>query len=430
MRYFLKPLNAIVDSCFAWFTPGWRRKGHEARAALTRYYRYNKTTLSEEKAQQINSLKNSLSEALLNWKKQEVIQLTEKTKSLGEGLDGFNREAALEIVESFFVIMVVFLGIRTYYLQPFRIPTGSMQPTLNGITIHDIEEKDIPAAPQRWLEAITHGSEYVNIKIDSPKTIIDLRTEQHLLLFTRTVITFSDGTTETVPCAEGALTEYFIKKGILVNKKFRPLKAGETLICARLDAGDMVIVNRMAYHFRKPELGETFVFDTRGINTDMPQAMPDQSKASHFIKRLCGLPGDTLEIKQPHLYINGEIAQAPYIQRVAACQAPYNSVGYNQDSKPILKIDLTDSQEVQKDKKIQNIFENKRYSQMAISADKPVFHLKNPADDPNAREYAALGDNTTNSKDSRYWGPVHQFNILGPAVFTVWPFAPHWGNIE
>ena len=48
----------------------------------------------------------------------------------------------------------------------------------------------------------------------------------------------------------------------------------------------------------------------------------------------------------------------------------------------------------------------------------------------NMREYAALGDNTTNSLDSRYWGPVKQFNIIGPASFALWPFTAHWGNIE
>ncbi len=430
MRYLLKPLNAIVDSCFAWFTPGWRRKGNEARAALTRYYRYNRTSLTEEKAKQITTLITDLKESLLQWKKQEVIELTTKTKSLGEGLDGFNREAALEIIESFFVIMVVFLGIRTYYLQPFRIPTGSMQPTLNGITIHDIDEKDIPSAPQRWLEAVTHGREYVNIKLDRPKTIKKLKTEQHLLLFTRTVITFDDNSTVTVPCAEGALIDYFEKKGIKQYGQYRPMKAGETLICAKIDAGDMVVVNRMAYHFRKPELGETFVFDTRGINTNMPMKMPDQSNASHFIKRLCGLPGDTLEIKQPNLYINGEIAQAPYIQRVAACLAPYNSTGYNQETRPVLNIKPGDSPDKKVYKEHKYEFDLISYPQMAISEDKPAFVLKNPTDNPNAREYAALGDNTENSKDSRYWGPVRQYNILGPAVFTVWPFAPHWGNIE
>lgn len=431
MRYLLKFLNALLDSCLAWFMPGWRRQGNEARAALTRYYNYNKHTLNDERTQQIQSLLTELKQALTFWRKDEVVSLTAKTKSLGEGLEGFSRPVVLEIVESFFVIMVVFLGIRTYYLQPFRIPTGSMQPTLNGITIHSIDEKEIPAAPIRWLKAITHGSEYVNIKIDNAKTIQSLRTEQQWLLFTRTVITFSDGSKETVPCAEGALREYFLKTGILgQDYQFRPMKPGETLICARLDAGDMVVVNRMIYHFRKPERGETFVFDTRGINTNVPQAMPEQSNASHFIKRICGLPGDAVEIRQPYLYIDGKPAQEKTIQRVSACQAPYNATGYNIAATPLLQIPQGTTYEQHlrlKDRFARILFE---YDQMALSESKPVMQLSASPGNPNMREYAALGDNTVNSKDSRYWGPVRQYNVLGPAVMTIWPFAPHWGSIE
>lgn len=434
MRYLLKPLNIVTDSCFAWFTPGWRRRGHEAKNALKRYYNYNKPDLTEEKRQQICALVNELKEALLFWRKAEVISLTEKAKSMGEGLKGFTRPVALELVESFFVIMVVFLGIRTYYFQPFRIPTGSMQPSLNGIIVEPIDPEDIPSAPQRWLEAITHGREYVNITVDRDKTIAGLANKSRFLILTSTEITFDDGSKVDVPCAPGALLDYFKKQGIWneETRSYRPLKAGETLICAQMNAGDMVIVNRMAYHFRKPERGETFVFDTRDIKTD-GLALPDQNKASHFIKRLCGLPGDTLTIQGPDLIVNGEKATEATIQRVAACKEPYNEVGYNLITPPDEPQKM--QQTIFADKNTERLYDlyhqaKAEYDEMYLTQDKPVQTLKAEENNPNMREYAALGDNTENSKDSRYWGPVRQYNILGPAVLTLWPFSSHWGSID
>lgn len=436
MQFLLRPLNAIADTLLAWFTPGWRRKGHEALSALVRYYKYNRPTINEEQTKKITELISELRSALLYWKKDATIEATKRATDLGELLKGFRRDVVTELVESFFVIMVIFLGIRTYYLQPFRIPTGSMQPTLNGITVNPITPEEIPSAPVRWMQAITHGSSYVNIKIDSPKKIVDLRTEQHWLIFTRTAIIFNDRSVEYVPCASGALVEYLSSRNLLVSRnESRMLQPGETLICARLDAGDMVVVNRMAYHFRKPERGETFVFDTRGINTKLSNDNPDQREASHYIKRLCGLPGDTLSINTPNLLINGSPATEWQIQRVAACKPPYNTTGYNYPNEPkyslpagIAHFSRATAAEKQRYQLIKQEWD--MYNQYYLSRKKPILVLKKDLITPILSEYAALGDNTINSQDSRYWGPVRQFNVLGPASFSIWPFSSHWGLID
>jgi signal peptidase I len=47
-----------------------------------------------------------------------------------------------------------------------------------------------------------------------------------------------------------------------------------------------------------------------------------------------------------------------------------------------------------------------------------------------AKAYFALGDNSYNSYDSRWWGQVPEENLVGRGLFVYWPFIPHWGLIR
>lgn len=410
MILFLKKLLfGVVDCLFTWFLPKWRRQGCEMLQAVRRYANMRRHCLSPEELEQCAVREAELGAALLAWNREETIRLTKLADLQCSAMPGFTRGALVEIVESFFIIMVVFLGIRTYYAQPFRIPTGSMQPSLNGIIVEHVEE--IPALPERMWDMVTKGSSYVEAIADKSKRIVSIDERRKWIMFTETVLTFDDHSTVSVPSAPGAVMQYFRERGKLTESKLgvhlSPFSAGEIIIRARANAGDMVVVNRAAYHFRKPERGETFVFDTRGINVKMTSEaealLSDQSEATHYIKRLCGLPGDTLFVNSPLLMVNGKPAEEPTIARVAAGKAPYNACGYQQLSF--------------------------RQQPSAWLTNLSPVQLQNPSK-AILREYAALGDNTTNSLDSRYWGPVRQFNIVGPASFTLWPFTSHWGCIE
>ena len=403
--------NWFVDKTFiSWFTPKWRKQGCETAGVLARHIHTYSHKLPPEELAECKVMLGKLRTALHDWDAEETERVSKQVNVHCESMPGFKRNPVLEVVESFFVIMVVFLGIRTYYAQPFRIPTGSMQPTLNGIIVHPVDE--IPSAPTRIWDMLTLGSSYVEAVSDGNKQLVDIEDHPKWLLFTETVLSFDDGSKVALPSAKGAVIQYLQEQGKIRTTpsgvmKLGRFRTGETIIRARVDAGDMVIVNRMAYHFRKPERGEPFVFDTRGINTSMQSPamgqIEDQMAGTHFIKRLCGLPGDQVYIDTPTLFINGTPAAEPGMQRVMARQAPYNPVGY---------------QTLEKGR-----------NPMAYLTDEGHRVLQNPPD-ANLREYLALGDNTVKSLDSRFWGPVRQFNVLGPAWFTLWPFTEHWGGID
>lgn len=406
MRLLQRLLFAFIDTFLAWFTPTWRKEGHIVASNTKRYLNHFEDKITAERYEELASPLKELKAALNSWDKENTKRLSLLITTRAEGRLGYNRPALVEMVESIFVIMVVFLALRTYYAQPFRIPTGSMQPSLNGIIIHPVDE--IPSLPERMLNMVTKGSSYVDIVANSPKTIVGLNSKTKWLLFMETEIQFDDGSRATVPSAPGAVMEYLQTVG---KSKTTPqgtflghFKAGEVVIRGRADAGDMVLVNRVAYHFRKPERGECFVFDTRGIQTSTTaKKLNDQSAGTHYIKRLAALPGDSIQLEKPHLLINGEIAKEATFKRVMDRQSPYNPAGYHAISRTLYPLGfLTEGTE------------------RTLSTSPPNSNLK---------EYVALGDNTLNSLDSRYWGPVHQFNVLGPAFLVLWPFTSHWGLI-
>lgn len=70
-----------------------------------------------------------------------------------------------------------------------------------------------------------------------------------------------------------------------------------------LQLQDRVMVNKFIYYFKEPQRGDVVVFDPPAeLNSDKP-----------FIKRLIGLPGETVEVKNSKVYINGKALVEPYL---------------------------------------------------------------------------------------------------------------------
>ncbi|MXQ53205.1 signal peptidase I [Shimazuella alba] len=121
-----------------------------------------------------------------------------------------------------------------------------------------------------------------------------------------------------------------------------------------MQTGDKVIINKLIYRFKSPARGEIIVFHTQG--------------EKDLIKRIIGLPGETIQVKNSRVYINGKMLSEPYL-----------SFSTQTSTVPPTKI--------------------------------AAGHL------------FVMGDNRANSADSRDLGPIPIDQIVGRAEFIYWPIS-------
>lgn len=286
-----------------------------------------------------------------------------------------------ENTEAIVVAVIIALGVRTYFLQPFTIPTGSMQPTLNGI-IGVPNNNPQPNMLVRLAHSVLLGRTYLNTVAKQDETIQGLVEHQYLRFFVFTNIITSHGS-YWIRCGRDTLVNHFeVKPG-------RNYKAGEPIARGYVNTGDHVFVDKMSYHFRSPHRGDVFVFVTTNI-AGIESRLDPNLGSQYYIKRLGGLSGDRMRISPPNLFINGAPAKEPGFQRVMAASNGYRGYG----SGPTY---LSDSE---------NTFEVP------------------------PKTFFALGDNSYNSLDSRYFGPVPEENLTGCGFLVFWPFNNHWGFIR
>lgn len=415
------------------FTPKWKKEADLLVKGARKFLHYKRDLLKPDRIAEIESRREDLLAAIKAKDKSAADEASKQLRATCENV--LPREvpqtAFQENFEVMFVAIIIALGLRAYYLQPFRIPTGSMQPTLNGIVGTPMPEAKWPAFPVRWFEKFARGRSYVKVVMDEDRRIaFDARgqmmmgDDQFMHFFSRSVIVFSDSKPGyfskllgkdplRLPAPLGPMQEIGLLNALnIAAANGGVIPKGTVLAEGTVDSGDLVLVDKFSYHFRKPTRGEVFVFDTIGIR-GIHGRSGDQAAGSHYIKRLCGVPGDTLSIDEPNLLVDGKIANEPGIQRVAIGDPPFpqGHPGYTVSRPERFPPGV------------------RPLPQYLDSADRTLtLRAQAPL---GMREYAALGDNTMNSLDSRYWGTVKEFNLVGPALFSLWPLTTgHWGFIR
>lgn len=151
-----------------------------------------------------------------------------------------------------------------------------------------------------------------------------------------------------------ALVIYFLLQFVV---QFKPV-SGSSMEPTFAEKGDRVIISRVLYLFHEPERGDIITFK------------PPFKSSRDYIKRVIGLPGETVEIKKGKVYIDGQLLDEPYI------------------------------------------IESFTYSEEAVTIPEDFYYV--------------LGDNRDNSSDSHIWGMLPKENIVGKVWFCYWP-PSMWG---
>lgn len=162
---------------------------------------------------------------------------------------------------------------------------------------------------------------------------------------------------EWIVVVGGALVIALVIKTFLLQAFYIPSSS----MVSTLNIGDRVLVNKLSYDLHDVHRGDIIVFER-------PEAEAGTSTITDLIKRVIGLPGDTVEAQNGQVLVNGEPLDEPYLDE-GVTTGDFDPVTVPEG------------------------------------------------------QYFMMGDNRGDSRDSRFFGPIAEETIVGRAFFRVWPLG-------
>jgi signal peptidase I len=333
-----------------------------------------------------------------------------------------------ENVEVLLVALAVAMAIRTFFIQPFKIPTGSLQPTLFGVNSvpdftkiefwrddrskeeaqfkEQVKLRDALQIPTGWerVKEWFEGISYIHVIAPADGVIDSISPMRRFLIFNIKQTISIGGVEQTMWFPPDYGEQPLQKRAGLNLDPNHFFHKGDDVVKMKVSAGDHLFVDRLTYNFRRPTRGEIIVFETHGITT-----MPESEQNTFYIKRLVALPGDRVQIGDDrHLIING--------QRLDASTPHFENVYSFDPNKP--PRDSEYSGHV-------NGAVAQKYDLYPNLA--PLFPDEQTVFTNGDDTYMVMGDNTVNSFDSRSWGPFPTKNVIGKSFFVYWPITKRFG---